>query len=341
MSALAGVTAILTAWLAHVTELLLTLGWWMALGLVLCALVQWLLPSTFQPQRRSGAVLLGVFAGAFLPICNCGILPLAVGFHRRGWCMSAVTSFFLAATLLNPAALLTAYALLGPMLTGLYVLIALLCTVLTSYLAEWPEAARKSNHSPRLRFSESLQWSFCHLGPELSCWCLLGILLEGTILTAFPPSLFQSLLRMPETATPLQMAAMGLARYLCIPDDIPFAASLSAAGAPPAGTILFLLIGIVSNLPELVTLLGMLGKRIGCRLLIVPSLVGGVAAWVIHLLLDERFVPLMDLSAADGYLKTANMLSVGTWMPARYPCAVFLVIMGIFGARKLFRPFLQ
>lgn len=327
--------AFLIVWFSHVEELLLKLGWWVLVGLLLCTLVHWLIPSSLKMRNGAASVLGGLLVGIFLPICNCGVIPLAVSFKRRGWCVSFVTAFYLAAIFINPATILASYGLMGPKLTGIYLFIVVIIALVAACFVNRFVPDEKREISTRLSLSNSFVWSFRDLGSVLAMWCLLGILIEGFVMTAFPASLFQSLMAMPENASPLQVILMGISRYACIPDDVPFVASLSAAGMVPSCTILLLLFGIMSNIPELMIMLGMLGKKItGCLVLSV-ILFGGIAASFIHAVMDDGFMPLMDLSLSGDYLNAANILTLGIWSPARSVCALLLVVLGVYGINKL------
>lgn len=48
-----------------------------------------------------------------------------------------------------------------------------------------------------------------------------------------------------------EAAAAVALRHVCIPDDISLAASLTASGLRPGWTVLLLLMGVSTNLPEL------------------------------------------------------------------------------------------
>lgn len=321
----------LMIWFSHVEDLLLTLGWWIFLGLFLCALVHWLIPPSLKIRTGFISVWLGLLIGSLMPICNCGVIPLVISFKRRGWCSSAVAAFYLAAALINPASILASLGLLGSELTTIYLLTSLIITLAAAYVVERCESDKKPELIAAFSLSESFLWSFRELGSVMAMWCLLGILIQGLVMTIFPASLFQSLLSLPEKAAPLQVVLMGISRYACIPDDVPFVASLSAAGMAPSCTVLLLIVGIVSNIPELVILLGMIGRKVTGIIIMTVLLLGSVAAFMIHLLIDEGFIPLLDLSSSDVYLKAANILTLGSWRPAASVCALLLLVLGGYG----------
>ena len=56
-------------------------------------------------------------SGAVLPTCSCGVIPLAVSFYLKRVRVAAVMTFAAATPVINPAAVVLSYALLGPQLT--------------------------------------------------------------------------------------------------------------------------------------------------------------------------------------------------------------------------------
>lgn len=87
------------------------------LGTLLSILVQlWLPPAVFErilprhpiPRRA----VMSVF-GVFLPVCECGNVPLARGLMLRGFTVSESLTFLLAAPILNPVTIITTYQAFG------------------------------------------------------------------------------------------------------------------------------------------------------------------------------------------------------------------------------------
>lgn len=87
------------------------------LGILLSIVVRiWLPPATFErllPRtpvlRRAAMSLLGVF----MPVCECGNVPLARGLIQRGLSVPESITFLLAAPILNPITIITTYQAFG------------------------------------------------------------------------------------------------------------------------------------------------------------------------------------------------------------------------------------
>jgi uncharacterized membrane protein YraQ (UPF0718 family) len=87
------------------------------LGVLLSVLVQIWLPPTFfnkllprRPMLRRAVMSL---FGVFLPVCECGNVPLARGLIMRGFSVPESITFLLAAPILNPVTIITTYQAFG------------------------------------------------------------------------------------------------------------------------------------------------------------------------------------------------------------------------------------
>lgn len=319
-------------WIEQGWSLLQTLGWWSMIGLVFCIAMQCLPLGMYRGINKWGRILLAVAAGALLPMCNFAAIPITIVILRRGAGAGPALAFLGAATLLNPAGGLLAYAYMGLALTVCYVCGAIVLALLVGIVGRYCLELEPPRAEPqRYRFSEALRNTFLDLGPELAFWVFWGVLAEAAWMTFVPASLWQDLLLDPGSASFLECAVMGISRHVCIPDDISLTASLVAAGLRPGGAILFLLLGVCTNLPELFVLWGMAGKKTALFYAAVTILGSIAAALMVELVVGNGFVPQFNLADADQYVALAERFSIRTWMPARIPCAVLLLLLACRG----------
>lgn len=67
-----------------------------------------------------------VVMGGLLPICFCGVIPIAISLYKTGIRIGPVMAFTAATPIINPAAVILSFALLGPEITFAYVLLGLI-----------------------------------------------------------------------------------------------------------------------------------------------------------------------------------------------------------------------
>lgn len=87
------------------------------LGITLSILVQIWLPDRFLfrilPRNAFGRRAVISMLGMFLPVCECGNVPLARGLVSKGYTVSDSMTFLLAAPILNPVTIITTHQAFG------------------------------------------------------------------------------------------------------------------------------------------------------------------------------------------------------------------------------------
>ena len=292
-------------------------GWVMA-SLVLGGLIREFLPSSrFQRLLNApgyGALGGAVLVGALLPICSCGVVPLAISLHRSGVRIGPVMAFTAATPMINPAAVILATGLLGPQLTLAYVGLGLVLPLLLGVAAErWsgvtpvspggPTGSGAVAHAPAAtgaRVAAGLRWGLLELGPSVAFYLAVGVLLAGLVMAAAPTVWLDRYLGAEAFTSLLVVGGLGAVIYVCAVAHIPLVATLLAAGAAPGAAIVFLVTGTATNLPELLALHKALGRRV--IVVYVLGLVGAsfAAGLAVNAWLLPGFAPVFDpLQALD------------------------------------------
>ena len=270
-----------------VASILIEAGFWIILSLFVGGLVHEYLPTarlrTLMQRTGVLGVLGAVGLGALLPMCSCGVIPLAVSFYLSGLRLATVMAFTVATPVINPAAVILSYALLGPQLTLVYVAFGLVAPFLIGYFVEHLNGARVTptavqlepccalgacetspSHAvpPLRRLGRAFRWGFGELGPEIAPYIGLGAALAAVLSVMVPVSWISHYLGASAPFTSLiPVALFGASVYVCAVGQIPLAASLIASGAGPGSAIVFLVTGAATNLPEFFALQRVLGTR--------------------------------------------------------------------------------
>ena len=87
------------------------------------------------------------------------------------------------------------------------------------------------------------------------------MLIAGLIFNVVPQSFIQDYLGQPGFVSLLGITVIAALMYVCAVGHIPFIAALVASGAAPGVAITFLMAGAGTNIPELLTISKMIGKR--------------------------------------------------------------------------------
>lgn len=302
---------------------------WVVVSLVFGGLIREFLPSTrFQRLvNRPGFAGMGgaVTVGALLPICSCGVVPLAISLYRAGVRIGPVMAFTAATPIINPAAVILSFGLLGPQLTAAYIALGLLLPFLLGVAAErWapsrqtdPAADTAVNLDPApisaglgTRVARGLRWGLGELGPSVGFYLAIGILLAGVVMVLAPTHWLQQYLGSASWVSLLAAGVLGAVIYVCAVAHIPLVATLLAAGAAPGAAVVFLVTGTATNLPELIALYKTIGKRVVilyAGMLIALSFVAGllINAWLL-----PGYEPVFDPIRGLDMLERSAGLSV-------------------------------
>lgn len=288
-------------------------AFWVLLSLVIGGLVHELLPSSrfrdLLNRKGHGAMLGAILFGALLPICSCGVIPLAISLYRSGVRLGPVMAFAAATPIINPAAVILSLALLGPQITLAYVILGLVLPYLLGLIAErWgaplrapttvaptaccngdtacePGVPPQPQAGLLARIGTGLRWGLMDLGPTIAFYMAVGVLLAGLIAAFLPPAWVDSYLRESSGTALLAAGLLGASVYVCAVAHIPLVATLLATGAAPGIAIVFLVTGTATNLPELIALYHTIGRRtvvIYAASLIAGAMLAGLAvnAWL-------------------------------------------------------------
>lgn len=307
---------------ATVWQIVSESAFWVIVSLVVGGLVHEFLPSSrfrdLLNRKGQGAMLGAILFGALLPICSCGVIPLAISLYRSGVRLGPVMAFAAATPIINPAAVILSLALLGPRITVAYVTLGLVLPYVLGLIAErWGEPLRveataatpaccgggqacestvtvapQADLLPRV--AAGLRWGITDLGPTIAFYMTIGVLLAGLIAAFLPPAWADSYLRESSGTALLAAGVLGASIYVCAVAHIPLVATLLATGAAPGISIVFLVTGTATNLPELIALYNTIGRRtvvLYASSLIVGAIIAGLAvnAWLM-----PGFEPVFD-----------------------------------------------
>ncbi len=353
-----------SAWHQFVTtawQVLSESAFWVIASLLVGGLVREFLPSSrfrdLLNRRGQGAILGAVGFGALLPICSCGVIPLAISLYRTGVRLGPVMAFAAATPIINPAAVIMSLALLGPEITLVYIGLGLVMPFLLGNIAErWGESPSPlpipsmddcctretaSCGSPevavarprfRSRIASALKWGFADLGPTIAFYMAIGVLLAGVIAAFLPPDWTDTYLRENSVVALAAAGVLGASIYVCAVAHIPLVAALLAAGVAPGVSIVFLVTGTATNLPELIALYKTIGRRVVA--LYAASLVLGamVAGAIVNAWLMPGFEPVFDPLRSLELLETGQRLqpTIGAMTSLTASVGLFLLmLMGI------------
>ena len=248
-------------------------------------LVRWL------PRRSATAVLAAGLAGAALPGCECGSVPVARRlFGEGGAAGAAALTFMLAAPAINPVVVVaTAVAFPGqPKVVVARVGASLLTAVVMGWLwSRWGRAdwitRRPAPHPP---VSESKWMAFCEVARQdflqAAAYLVVGAAAAAALHVLVPPQIFEHVgahLFLGVTV----MAALAVTLAVCSEADAFVASSVTLVPLVPR--LVFMVVGPAVDVKLLAMQSGAFGRAFAARFAPATLVVAIVAATLVGVLL--------------------------------------------------------
>lgn len=355
----------MSAYLDHLWGILLEISPFVLLGMLTAGLVHELL-ARFHTLRgfamKPSVLSLSFFnfTGFILPICSCGVIPLAVGMHKQGVALGNVFTFIFSAPATSIAAVILSLAVFGPDFTLYYVAGALLCGYAvgfafylidgragggpvpgTVYLCKDDGAQRGSGNV----LVRALRWGTVTYGSRIAFDLIIGISLAALLMTVVPVQSFASWVQdLPYWQAAMIVMAVAIPLYVCSLPGIIVGAALVLGGLTPALVWIFLMAGPVTNLGDISVLRRNLGWRSTLLYVGLVILVTFSWGWVIQSNLEwaDLWAHVREYHAAqsgaadlEGGLSAA--LAEANWLglprEAYLVCALLLALLTLNGAR--------
>ncbi len=270
---------------ANILAVYLDAAPWLLLGLIAAGLIKAWVPDAMLTRWLGGRGLWPVtkaaFIGAPLPLCSCGVLPAALGLHRGGASRSATVSFLIATPETGADSIAVSYALLGPFMTIVRPIAAILSAIFTGLLSGLlPEpksepvtatsrctsccfgacSSEVAPTSPMQKTQQGLRYAATDILDDIATWLAVGIVLAGLVATFIPS---QALAEWGSgLPAMLLMLLVGIPMYICATASTPVAAALLLAGISPGTVLVFLLAGPATNIATLAVVKKELGNSV-------------------------------------------------------------------------------
>jgi len=151
----------LTSFINNFIELSAEASPWLLLGLLIAGLMKAWVPSKILSKhlgKGKSAVVKAALIGAPLPLCSCGVIPVATELRRSGASAPATASFLVATPETGIDSVSVSYALLGPVFAVYRPFAAIMSAIITGLLVSTVKS--ESIKSPDIK-SEQATSSCC------------------------------------------------------------------------------------------------------------------------------------------------------------------------------------
>ena len=272
--------------------------------------------------------------GVPLPLCSCGVIPVAASLRRHGAGKGATTSFLISTPQTGVDSIMVTLSLLGPVFAVFRPLFAFVSGVFGGAAVNLLDRGGGGGTAQKgpvcvdcdadgghrsAGMGGALRYGFHTLPGDINRALIAGILLAGLIGALVPDDFFASVLGGGIIAM-LVMMAVGIPIYVCATASVPIAAALIAKGVSPGAALAFLMTGPATNAATIMTVSRVMGRRtaaIYLGVVAVSAIAGG-------LLLDAIF----HAGSFDGTMRHPWMLP--GWLKSVSAALLLAVMAGSF-----------
>ncbi|MEW6981581.1 SO_0444 family Cu/Zn efflux transporter [Colwelliaceae bacterium 6471] len=288
---------------------------WLLLGLLIAGLMKAWVPTHIMSRhlgQGKSAIIKAALIGAPLPLCSCGVIPVATELRRSGASTSATSSFLVATPETGVDSISVSYALLGPVMAIYRPITAVLSAILTGFLVSTTQDTSpkntkvkssccasqaktalsqqtnsccstktvKKNDSIFSKTLSGIHYAATQLIDDLIIWLIIGLAFATLVKTFLPPTFLVSygsgLVAM------LIMMLISIPMYICATASTPIAAGFIMAGLSPGTALVFMMAGPATN----ISTLGVIKNEMGLSVLVRYLLGIAVCAIAFGYLLD-------------------------------------------------------
>ncbi len=231
----------------------------------------------FSKDNLSSVVKASLF-GIPLPLCSCGVIPVAAHLNKEGASKGATTSFLVSTPTTGVDSILATYSLLGPLFAVIRPIASFFAGILSGSLVNMTsknktvlapknfvcstcDVDKPHSHNLSEKIKLIFKYGFLELIEDTGKWLIIGVLVGGIIGYLISPDLISKYLGKPQISYPL-MLLVGIPMYVCATGSIPIAASLIMKGMSPGAGLIFLFVGPATNTATISFVGGKMGKKI-------------------------------------------------------------------------------
>lgn len=311
---------------------------WLLFGFLMAGLVSVLFsPGTvmrlFGRERGWRAILTAVVIGVPLPLCSCGVLPVAAGLRKQGAGRGAVAAFLVATPQVGVDSIIATGGMMGWFFAITRPVSAILTGLVGGTLVDrftrdassafTPDAAAPTaKKSLPGSLAAIIRYAFLTLARSIARPLLLGLTLSALITLFVPEDFFLSGLASTDWVAMPVMLVIGLPMYICSTASIPVALALIGKGLSPGAALVFLIVGPALNAASLTTLFKILGRT--GALIHLTVVAGGALLSGIALNAINSFHSVLPANLCAG---AACHTAEGATPPFAALCAVFLLAL--------------
>ena len=266
---------LLIKFIKETIQLFLEMSPYLLLGFFFTGLLHIFVSEKYIRKHFSSNGFSSIFKAAFfgvpLPVCSCGVIPIAESIRKDGASKSSTMAFLVSTPSSGVDSIFATYALLGPLYAIIRPIASFISGIIIGivvYFAGEKKDKHKDkskieleSYSQKRTFRDGIKYGFKVIPSDIAKWLMIGVVVGGLISTLVPEDFGTSYLGTP-VLNYLIILLVSIPIYVCATGSIPIALSLLAKGVLPGAALAFLIAGPSTNTVTISFVLKKMGKKI-------------------------------------------------------------------------------
>lgn len=277
------------------------------LAIVASSLIDKFLPDDFIPKFTAKhneffAILNASIIGALIPLCTCGMIPLASKLHQKGLGWKPLTAFLVAGNACSiPTVILTASVnyklaivrLIASIIFGVFTAQILACFTSKNFKFEMIGIKHEDHteqdcchHNHKRSIIQEIFSDLRQMLQDFLPWILVAVLIAALIHHYFSTSeIIRLLVLEPSTyfISPILASLIGFPFYFCAGSDVPLSSEFILMGLPFGTIISFMLASPGVNLTSLLVYQKAIGFKQASLLLLASIVCSSIIGIILNL----------------------------------------------------------
>lgn len=272
---------------------------WLLVGFALAGLISLLIRRSLVTRVLGkpgiGSIVKATLVGVPMPLCSCGVIPVAAAIREKGAGKGATAAFLASTPETGIDSFVATWGMLGPVMACVRVVVAFFTGILSGTLVQFVTRHEKDEFAvpmdkadvreePRGSIMDALKYAFVTMPKDMAPSLLFGILAAAAISALVPGDFFASFGSTGLFAY-LVITLVAVPLYVCSTGSIPLALAMINSGFSPGCALVFLISGPATNITTIVTMRRYLGaKAIAAYLFAIV-----IVAWTAGAVVDAGF----------------------------------------------------
>ena len=224
-------------------------------------------------QKKFSSIIKSTLMGIPLPLCSCGVIPVAATLKDYGASKGATTSFLVSTPQTGIDSIFLTYGMLGPVFAIFRPAAAFVSGIFCGIVVNTIDNDNVMQPKPVTKFSKNsatifekikigVEYGFLTLPKDIVVPLFQGLLIAACIGYFIPPDFIASFLSSNSFLEYFVMLIVSLPLYVCATASIPIALVLFMKGVSPGAVFVFLMAGPATNASSIAVIGNIMGKKI-------------------------------------------------------------------------------